>query len=199
MALGMVLSWVRSCAAGEVGVEVGDHEVVGHVGRDRRDAVDQRRAAGAVHGHARFQVPGLDPALPGDPEGMSAAGDDLLAGDVDAQERLRGAVRGAQHGLEVEPAGLGILGEDEIADVDLLNGQRSALGPDPGAGGEALDAADLRDGDRRRRGLLIGDGDGLLLGHIDPVFVVPPLPEVVGIFAQVLARRPWPACGRCGG
>ena len=68
----------HTAIAHEIGVEIGDHEIVGHSVIDRLDALDFRPTGNRVQPVACFKLLGHPPADARDPKQVSRGGDDFF-------------------------------------------------------------------------------------------------------------------------
>ena len=122
--------------ADEVGIEIGDHEIVGFSVVDRLDALDFRPSGNRVEPIARFQLFRHPPANARDPKQVPGGRNDLFLLGVDGKQLLmaRGNV---QNGFESELARQRTLRENPITDSNIFNRHLPVERPDVRSAGKA--------------------------------------------------------------
>ena len=115
--------------ADEVGVEVGDDEVIGLVHAAFGGDIDGGGLGDAVQQVAGRKVAGFLPAFAGKPERMAAAAMERVVTYGDFYQSAGGANGGGQHGFVGQFAGLGMLLQHAVAHFDLVDTHRPLLGP----------------------------------------------------------------------
>ena len=147
----VVVDQRRGLADEEVGVAL-DVQVEHRLDRpvlDPRHPLDPAEGADRV---ADLQVARHHPAAAGDPEAVRRAGDDRVAAEGDLEGRARRVVVGHHDRAIGELAGVRVLAQHEVADLDRLDRPRAAEGAD----GRPLAEATVAD-----------EFEGHGLGHLD--------------------------------